>query len=58
LDDFAADLKLCVDRDEIEATVLRDDVCRATRTLTGEARSRLQGLIDAALAPYREARDR
>ena len=58
LDSFAADLELCTDRDEVEATVLRDDVCKAGRTLTGEARARLQALIDAALAPYRDAGDR
>jgi hypothetical protein len=52
LDSFAADLELCTDRDEVEATVLRDDVCKASRTLTGEARARLQALIDAALAPF------
>ena len=58
LDSFAADLALCTDRDEVEATVLRDDVCKASRTLTGEARARLQALIDAALAPHREAGER
>jgi hypothetical protein len=58
LDSFAADLELCTDRDEIEATILRDDVCKASRTLTGEARARLQALIDAALAPFRGTSDR
>ena len=58
LDSFAADLKLCTDRDEVEAMVLRDDVCKASRTLTGEARARLQALIDTALAPFRDTGDR
>jgi hypothetical protein len=58
LDGFASDLALCTERDEVEATVLRDDVCKAGRTLTGAARARLQALIDAALAPYRGAGDR
>jgi hypothetical protein len=58
LEDFAADLALCTDRDEGEATVLRDDVCKASRTLQGAARARLQALIDAALAPHRDAGDR
>ena len=58
LEEFAADLALCVDRDEVEATVLRDDVCKAGRTLQGAARARLQALIDAALAPHRDTGDR
>jgi hypothetical protein len=58
LEEFEADLALCVDRDEVEATVLRDDVCKASRTLTGEARARLQALIDAALAPHRDTGNR
>ena len=58
LDSFAADLGLCTDRDEVEAAVLRDDVCKAGRTLTGDARARLQKLIDTALAPFRDAGDR
>jgi hypothetical protein len=33
LEEFEADLALCVDRDEVEATVLRDDMCKASRTL-------------------------
>jgi hypothetical protein len=58
LDSFAADLALCTDRDEVEATILRDDVCKASRTLNGEARARLQALIDAALAPFRDTSGR
>jgi hypothetical protein len=54
LDSFAADLELCTDRDEVEATILRDDVCKAGRTLTGETRARLQALIDTALTPFRD----
>jgi hypothetical protein len=57
LDTFEADLALCVDRDEVEATVLRDDVCKASRTLTGAAREKLQQLIEAALAPHRNGKD-
>jgi hypothetical protein len=55
LDQFAAKLELCADREEVEAAVLCDEVCRAGRTLRGEARERLQALIDDALAPYRDA---
>jgi hypothetical protein len=37
--------------------VLRDDVCKASRTLTGAAREKLQQLIEAALAPHRNGKD-
>ena len=56
LDAFAAKLNACGDRAEVEAAILCDEVCKAGRTLKGEARARLQALIDSALARHTKKR--
>jgi hypothetical protein len=55
LDGFAADLNACSTREQAEAVILADEPCRASKTLTGEARARLRTLIDTALARYPDA---
>jgi hypothetical protein len=50
LDQLAARLERCNTREEVEAAVLCDEVCRAGNSLRGAARDRLREIIDAALA--------
>ena len=50
LDQLAATLERYTSREEIEALLLSDEVCRAGRTLKGAARDRLRELMDTALA--------
>jgi hypothetical protein len=56
LDAFAAKLNGCASLEEVEAAILCEETCRASKTLTGHARARLQALIDEALALHREVR--
>jgi hypothetical protein len=50
-------LAICESREEVEAAILSEEVLRASRTLKGDARTRLQALIDAALARHGDAED-
>ena len=43
----------CKTREEVEAAVLCEEACRAGKTLTGEARTRLKALIADALALHK-----
>jgi hypothetical protein len=52
LDQLAARLERCTDREEVERELLNEEVCRAGRTLNGTARARLRELMDAALARH------
>jgi hypothetical protein len=52
LDQFASRLEACSSREEVEAAVMADEVCRAARTLRGAARERLRELMNAALTRH------
>lgn len=54
LDELAAKLDLCGDRTEVEAAILSDEVCKASRTLKGAARQALRDVLDAALMRHGE----
>jgi hypothetical protein len=55
LDGFAAKLAACKTLEEVEAAILCEEACRASKTLTGEARAMLRTLIADALARYPDA---
>jgi hypothetical protein len=57
LDDFAEKLAACKTLEQVEAAILCEEACRASTTLTGEARTRLKTLMADALARHRDARE-
>jgi hypothetical protein len=54
LAELEATLAACPDRHAAEAACLTEDVCRAARLFTGDARARLKAIMNAALARYPE----